>query len=334
MSCRQTLSAVLDGMAKGLFASLIVGVILRQVGIYADVGLFIRAGQTAQFLMGPCIGAGVALALGARPFTLLAAMAAGALGAGTVSFGGEGLVPLIKVGEPVGALMASWAAVATGKRLEGHTKFDLLIVPGLMILVGVVVGETVSPVLSAFLYQVGGWLNELTRLQPLPMGILLGVSVGMLLTLPISSAALCIAIGINGLAAGGALAGCCAQMVGFAAISMRDNTLGGVLAQGLGTSMLQIPNIIKNPWIWVPPTVASAVCGPLATVVFKMETNAVGAGMGTSGLVGQFTTFSVMGPGALVSMLLLHFLLPAGISLAVARFMRRRGLIHNGDLAL
>lgn len=333
MNRRQYLSDVLDGMAKGLFASLIIGVIIKQIGVYANLTVLIQAGQTAQYLMGPCIGAGVAVALGTRPFSLLAAITAGALGAGCISFP-EGLAPILKVGEPVGALMASWAAVETGKHLEGRTKFDLLIVPGLMIFVGAVVGTTVSPVLSVFLNHIGEMLNELTLLQPLPMGILLGVSVGMLLTLPVSSAALCIAIGINGLAAGGALAGCCAQMVGFAAISFRDNKLGGVAAQGLGTSMLQVPNIIKNPWIWVPPTVASAVCGPLATVVFSMKTNAVGAGMGTSGLVGQFTTFAVMGPESIVPMLVVHGLVPVVVSLAVAALLRRKGLIRNGDMTL
>lgn len=332
MRLREHLSTVLDGMAKGLFASLIIGVILRQIGIYADSPLLMTLGRTAQCLMGPCIGAGVALALGCRQYTLLAAVAAGALGAGGIRF--EDGAAAISIGEPVGALFAAWIAILVGKRLEGRTKFDLLLVPGAMILAGGLTGLTLSPYIAQALKYMGTAVNELTLLQPLPMGIFLAVTVGMLLTLPVSSAAICIAIGIDGTAAGAALAGCCAQMTGFAAVSFRDNGCGGMLALGLGTSMLQVPNIIKNPWIWVPPTVAAAVCGPLSTLLFKMETTAVGAGMGTSGLVGQLTTLSVMGSRALFPMLLLHILLPAALSLIIYGYLRRIGKIQKGDLKL
>lgn len=332
MNIRQYLSKVLDGMAKGLFASLIVGVILKQVGTYAENTLLMSIGQVAQYLMGPCIGAGIALALGAKPYTLLAAMGAGALGAGCVTLAEGGA--FIKVGEPVGALVGAWGAIEVGRFLENKTKFDLFVVPGAMLLCGGLAGLLLSPVIAHTLTQVGIFINALTHLHPLPMGVLLAVVVGMILTLPISSAALCIAINISGLAAGAALAGCCAQMVGFAAISARDNKAGSVLAIGLGTSMLQVPNIIKNPYIWAPPTVAAAVCGPLATLYFHMSATSVGAGMGTSGLVGQMSTLSVMGTTALVPMLGLHFVLPAVVSLLVAAGMRRAGLIRDGDLAL
>lgn len=329
---RHYLSKVLDGMAKGLFASLIVGVILKQLGSQLDIPLLMAIGQTAQYLMGPCIGAGIALALGAKPYTLLAAMGAGALGAGCVTMVDH--AAHLNIGEPVGALCGAWVAIEVGKRLEGKTRFDLFLVPLAMLLCGGLAGFILSPVIAATLSQLGIFISRLTELHPLPMGILLAVVVGMLLTLPISSAALCIAININGLAAGAALAGCCAQMVGFAAISARDNKPGSVLAIGLGTSMLQISNIIKNPYIWIPPTVASALCGPLATLYFHMRATAVGAGMGTSGLVGQMSTFSVMGTASLLPMLVLHLMLPVVVSLAVASVLRRAGLIKPSDLRL
>lgn len=332
MTLRQKLSLLLDGMAKGLFASLIVGVIIKQLGLYLDLPSVQAAGQTAQYLMGPCIGAGMALSLGCRQYALLSAVVAGALGAGTVSFA-DGLA-VITIGEPVGALISAWVAIEIGNRLEGKTRFDLLCIPAVMIAAGALTGMLLSPIIASALKQLGMLINECTRLHPLFMGMLLGLTVGILLTLPVSSAALCIAIGIDGLAAGAALAGCCAQMVGFAAISWRDNKWGSLLALALGTSMLQIPNIVKNPYIWIPPSFAGIVCGALSTMVFDMKATAVGAGMGTSGLVGQFSTLTVMGSAAIVPMLILHFLLPALLSVLVAFCLIKAQKIRPGDLAL
>ena len=326
-----------DGMTKGLFASLIIGVIIKQIGDLAGIQIISNLGQTAQFLMGPSIGAGVALKRKAGVFATLAAMTAGAIGAGTVSIMDLAISPnifRIIIGEPAGSFIAALCGIEVGKFLEGKTKFDLLLVPAAVIICGGVVGIYISPVMSAFMNQIGSMINEFTLLQPIPMGILLGMTVGAVLTLPISSAALCIAIGIDGLAAGAALAGCCAHMVGFAVASFRENKFPGLFAQGIGTSMIQMPNLIKNPWLWLPPVVASAVCGFLAAAVFRMETTSVGAGMGTSGLVGQVTTFSVMGTASLLPMLVLHFLIPAAISLLVSELMRKKGLIKFGDLAL
>jgi len=327
-----------DGMTKGLFASLIIGVIIKQIGELTGIGLLSGFGQAAQYLMGPSIGAGVAIKRKAGVFATLAAMAAGAIGAGTITAIDPSAAPVaykIAIGEPAGSFIAALCGVEIGKITEGKTKFDLLLVPAAVIICGGLVGITVSPLISELMKLIGQLVNEFTLLQPIPMGILLGVTVGVALTAPISSAALCIAIGINGLAAGAALAGCCAQMVGFAAASYRENKIPGLLSQGLGTSMIQMPNIIKNPWLWLPPTVASAVCGLLATTVFHMETNSVGAGMGTSGLVGQVTTFSAMGGAAsLLPMLILHFLIPAATSLLISEAMRKRGLIKAGDLKL
>lgn len=332
MKARTYFAVVLDGMAKGLFASLIIGTIIKQIGDYSKIEAITQLGLVAQYMMGPCIGAGIAYKREAKQFTLLAAMVAGALGAGTVAIAAG--VATVKIGEPVGAFVAALAAVETARLVEGKTKFDLLIVPAVVISVAGIIGYFVSPVIAQFLNGIGAVINDFTTLQPLPMGILLSVIVGIILTLPISSAALCISIGISGLAAGAALAGCCAQMVGFAVISYRENKVSGLIAQGLGTSMLQVPNIIKNPWIWLPPTAAAAVTGPLATMVFKMQTDKVGAGMGTSGLVGQLTTLSVMGNSSIVPMIVLHFLLPAIISLAISELMRKKGLIKFGDLKL
>jgi uncharacterized membrane protein len=177
-------------------------------------------------------------------------------------------------------------------------------------------------------------INYATELQPVPMGILVSIAMGMILTLPISSAALAISLKLSGLAAGAATVGCCAQMVGFAVASYRENKIGGLIAQGLGTSMLQVPNIIKNPLIWVPPTLASAILGPIASAVFKMRNTAAGAGMGTSGLVGQFATIEAMGTSSLPLILILHIVAPAILTLIISEFMRKKGWIKYGDMRL
>ncbi|MDR1706228.1 MAG: PTS sugar transporter subunit IIC [Clostridiales bacterium] len=334
MKIRTYLAQVSDGMAKGLFASLIIGTIITQIGVYTGFMPLENFGRVAQYLMGPAIGAGVALSRKASTFTLLAAITAGAIGAGTLTLT-DG-VWAAGIGEPVGAFIAALCGTELGKLIEGHTKFDLLLVPAAVILVASVLGAFVSPVIKDFMTFVGGQINRLTELHPLPYGILLGIIIGMILTLPVSSAALCIAIQIGGLAGGAACAGCCAQMVGFAVMSFRENKWGGLLAQGLGTSMLQVPNIIKNPLIWIPPTIASGVCGLLSTMVFKMETDMVGAGMGTSGLVGPFRTLSVMGNGieVILKIVTLQLIIPALISLVLCELMRKKGFIRQGDLKI
>ena len=197
----------------------------------------------------------------------------------------------------------------------------------------------VSPLMSTLMTYLGQLINRATELQPIPMGILIAISMGMILTLPISSAALAISLKLSGLAAGASLVGCSVQMIGFAVASYRENGFGGFLAQGLGTSMLQVPNIIRNPYIWIPPIVVSGILGPISTYVFKMECNSIGAGMGTSGLVGQFGTIAAMAdkvsPARLyMSMALLHFILPALLTLGIAEYMRKKGYIKLGDMSL
>ncbi|MCH3916704.1 MAG: PTS sugar transporter subunit IIC [Spirochaetia bacterium] len=324
----------LNGMAQGLFASLIIGLIIKQIGTYASIPLLVQFGQVAQYLTGPAIGVGVAMSVGASPLGVFCSAVAGAIGAGTIVLSPSGEFIKLTLGEPVGALCASLAAAEASKRVAGKTKVDIIVVPFVTILTGGLVGKFLSPFVSAMMKALGMFINQLTTLYPLPMGILVATVVGMILTLPISSAAICISLNLSGLAAGAATVGCCAQMVGFAVSSYRENGISGLISQGLGTSMLQIPNIVHNWRIWIPPTLTAAIVGPLSTLVFKMTNNAAGAGMGTSGLVGQFNTIATMGMSAFVPMVLLHFVLPAALSFVFSEAMRKKGWIQPGDLAL
>ena len=343
-------------MTKGLFASLIVGTIIMQIGsllgnidneFVLRLALAIeRIGNAGRQMMGPAIGAGVALRLGAKPVALLAAVVAGALGAGTLSFVDGGFaIAAVGIGDPHGALLATLAAVELAKRVEGKTKFDLLIVPAIVLTIGGAFGLIVTPVISTGMAHFGEFVVRITDLHPIPMSILIAMIIGATLTLPIvSSAALCIAIGIGTppegtaeigtIAAGAALAGASAQMVGFAVISFRENRVSGLISQGIGTSMIQMPNIIKNPWVWLPPIIASAAAGPVAAVVLGLRTTSVGAGMGTSGLVGPFQTIYAMGMSAFLPMLVAYVVFPAVVSLAIAELMRKKGWIKSGDLQL
>jgi uncharacterized membrane protein len=325
---------VLNGMAQGLFASLIIGLIIKQIGSLTSITLLIQFGKIAQYLTGPAIGVGVAMSVGASPLGVFCSAVAGAIGAGTFILDPSGALISLAIGEPVGALCASLAGAEASKVIAGKTKVDIILVPLVTILVGGFVGTFLSPAITAMMKGLGMFINNLTTLYPLPMGILVSVVVGMVLTLPISSAAICISLNLSGLAAGAATVGCCCQMVGFACSSYRENGVSGLISQGVGTSMLQIPNIILNWRVWIPPTLTAALIGPLSTLVFKMENNAAGAGMGTSGFVGQFNTIATMGGSAFVPMLLLHFILPAIISIIISEYMRKKGWIKQGDLAL
>jgi len=322
----------LNGMALGLFASLIIGLILKQIGDLSSISQLSTFGRTAQLLMGPAIGAAVASSLGAGPLVVFASLATGAIGAGSIMITEAGAT--LAVGEPVGAFIASLAGAEVGRRIAGKTKVDIVLVPAATIIAGGLAGIIVGPFVSVIMKNIGAFINLATELQPIPMGIVLSIVMGMILTLPISSAAISISLGLEGLAAGAALIGCCSQMVGFAVMSYRDNKMGGLISQGLGTSMLQISNIIKNPLIWIPPIISSAILGPIGTTVFKMRATSVGAGMGTSGLVGQFSTIDAMGSSALFGILLLHFLFPGIISYFVCRFMEKKGYIKKGDMKL
>ena len=335
---RDYIIQALNGMALGLFSSLIIGLILKQIGDYTQVASLSSFGKTAQLLMGPAIGAGVAFSVKAPPLGVFASIVAGAIGAGTISPTPEGLY-MIKTGEPVGAFVAALIGAEFSKLISGRTKVDIVLVPAGTIILGGLAGVVVGPVMIYVMKGLGDIINRATELQPIPMGIIVAVLMGMILTLPISSAALAISLGLSGLAAGASVVGCATQMVGFAVASYRENGVGGLIAQGLGTSMLQVPNIIRNPRIWIPPTVASAILGPVATYVMKMENNSIGAGMGTSGLVGQFGTVAAMAgkqPFQLIigKIALLHFILPAVLTLMISEYMRKRGWIQFGDMKL
>lgn len=341
----------LTGMAHGLFATLIIGTILAQVGAFLPGALGETAavlGRVASALTGAGIGLGVAHRLKADTFVLLSAAVAGQLGAqaagllaGTAILTddvGTGLM-LRGPGEPLGAFLAAYAAIAVGSRVSGRTPVDILVTPLVTIVTGGAVGLLLGPPISRAMAALGEVVNWGTERQPFLMGIVVAVVMGMVLTLPISSAALGVILGLSGIAAGAATVGCSAQMVGFAVASFRENRWSGLLAQGLGTSMLQVPNIVRHPLIWVPPTLASALLGPVATVVLGIQSNAVGSGMGTSGLVGQIMTWQVMAPqwgtsDTLAAILGLHVLAPALLTLAISELMRRRGWIKPGEMAL
>lgn len=325
---------ILNGMALGLFASLLIGLIIKQVGTLLGYSLLINFGDMAQKLMGPAIGAGVAYSVGAPPLGIFASLIVGAIGAGSITF--EGSVAVINTGEPVGAFVAALIAAESSKIISGRSKVDIVLVPMTTIIIGGLTGYYVAPFISAFMNYIGSFINMATELHPIPMGIIVSVAMGIILTLPISSAALAISLKLSGLAAGASTVGCAANMIGFAVASFKENGIGGFIAQGIGTSMLQIPNIIRNPRIWLPAIISSAILGPISTQVLKMKSNAIGAGMGTSGLVGQFAMIDTMGssPELIIIILIMHFLLPGIISYLVSKWMRKKGYIKSGDMKL
>lgn len=325
---------VTNGMALGLFSSLLIGLIIRQIGTLMGNDMLINFGNIAQKLMGPAIGAGVAYSVNAPALGIFSSVVVGAIGAGSISF--DGAIAIINTGEPVGAFVAALAAAEFSKLIQGKSKVDIVLVPISTIIVGGLVGNYISPYISAFMTLIGNFINMATELHPIPMGIIVSVTMGIALTAPISSAALAMSLKLSGIAAGASTVGCCANMIGFAVASYKENGIGGFIAQGIGTSMLQMPNIIRNPRIWFPAIVSSAVLGPISSAVLKMESNSIGAGMGTSGLVGQFAMIDVMGssPKVIIMILMMHFILPGMISYSVSQWMRRRGYIKAGDMKL
>ena len=337
----------LGGMTQGLFATLIIGTILQQVGLLVDgyIGNFLFvAGKVAASLTGAGIGVGVAYKLGSPVLVMVSSAVVGMIGAfASKILAGllivDGAVVLGGPGETLGAFIAVYVGITASRLIAGKTKIDLLVTPIVTIGAGGAVGLLVGPPISRFMMGVGAVINWSTEQQPLVMGIFVSVFMGMLLTSPISSAALAIILELSGLAAGAATIGCCCNMVGFAVASYRDNKMGGLLAQGIGTSMLQMPNIIKKPTIWLPVLLSSAILGPIGTLVARMENVPTGAGMGSSGLVGQITTWQIMTETestvrVLVKIGLLHFILPAVITLLIAKLMRKKGWIKAGDMSI
>lgn len=331
----------LGGMALGLFSTLIFGTILGQLGnlIGGDIGIYLIAvANVAKTITGAGIGVGVASKFKESSLVTVSAAVAGMIGA----FPNVALEAFVigKPGEPLGAFVAAYIAIEVGHLVSGKTKIDILITPFSSILAGSTVGFLLGPHITKFMYWLGELVNVNVEKQPVIGGIIVSVLMGIILTLPISSAAVGISMGITGLAAGAATVGCCCQMVGFAVASYRENKVGGLVAQGIGTSMLQIPNIVKRPIIWIPPIIASAILGPISSALLKMVSTPVGAGMGSSGFVGQFAAYDAMTaagmsiPVVMIEIMIMHFILPAIITLSISEGMRKAGWIRNGDMLL
>lgn len=322
----------MGAMAQGLFASLLIGTIIKTLGQQFGVDYLVKVGTYAAGVQGPAMAVAIAFALQAPPLVLFSMLA---VGAAACECGGAG--------GPLAVLVIAIIASEIGKLISKETKIDIIVTPFVTIFVGVFLSTTCAPYIGAAASKVGSLIMWATELQPFFMGLLVSVLVGIALTLPISSAAICAAFGLTGLAGGAAVAGCCAQMVGFAVMSFKENGIGGLLSQGIGTSMLQMKNIVKNPKIWIPPIIASAITGPLATCLFRLEMNGapVSSGMGTCGLVGQIGVYTGwVNDGRVITafdwtgLILISFVLPAVISFALGQLLRKRNWIKENDLKL
>ncbi|MDD6967368.1 MAG: PTS sugar transporter subunit IIC [Candidatus Faecousia sp.] len=337
----------MGAMAQGLFCSLLIGTIVKTLGQQLHIPFLVELGGYAAAMSGPAMAVAIGYALQAPQLVLFSlatvGYAANQLGSVTLS-GGAG------AGGPLAVLLIAIAAAEVGKAVSKETKVDILVTPLVTILTGVALSALIAPAIGSAASSLGAFVEWATILQPFWMGILVSVSVGIALTLPISSAAICAALGLTGLAGGAAVAGCCAQMVGFAVMSFRENRWGGLVSQGLGTSMLQMGNIVKNPKIWIPPILASAITGPLATCLFHFQMNdpsgGVASGMGTCGMVGPIGVYAgwvndvATGAKAAITgmdylaMLLLCLLLPGLLSWCFGMLLRKIGWIGENDLKL
>ena len=332
----------LGAMAQGLFCSLLIGTIIKTLGAQLGVPFLTDIGTYAMSVSGPAMAVAIGYALKADPMVLFSLAAVG------WAANAEG-----GAGGPLAVLIIAIVAAECGKAVSKETKIDILVTPAVTILVGVALAKWIAPPIGTAASAFGLVIDNATRLQPFWMGIAVSVLVGIALTLPISSAAICAVLKMTGLAGGAAVAGCCAQMVGFAVMSFKENRWGGLVSQGLGTSMLQMPNIVRNPRVWIAPTLASAITGPIATCVFKLEMNGapINSGMGTCGLCGPIGVWSgwvspgeaalakgaaALTPAALdwLGLILICLVLPALLSLAFCAPLRKIGWIREGDLKL
>ncbi|MBQ3064923.1 MAG: PTS sugar transporter subunit IIC [Clostridia bacterium] len=327
----------LSAMAQGLFCSLLIGTIINTLGTHLQIPTLNTIGGFATGMSGPAMACAIGYALKAPPLVLYSLLA---VGASANSYGGAG--------GPLAVLVIAIIAAEIGKAVSKETKIDLLVTPLTTIFVGVALSAGIAPFIGSAANAFGTIIREATVLQPFLMGIIVSVLVGIALTLPISSAAICAALSLTGLAGGAAVAGCCAQMVGFAVMSFRENGVGGLVSQGIGTSMLQMGNIIKNPRIWIPPILTSAITGPLATCVFRMEMNgaAISSGMGTCGLVGPIGVYTGWLDGIaagtkasittmdLIGLILICIVLPAVLTWILGLLFRKIGWIGENDLKL
>ena len=337
ISPQRYLIEALGAMAQGLFASLLIGTIIKTLGQQTGLEMLVDLGGYATAMSGPAMACAIGWALHCPPLVLFSLIT---VGYSANALGGAG--------GPLAVLIIAIVAAELGKAVSKETKVDILVTPLVTIFVGVGLSMLIAAPIGAAASQVGTLIMWATEQAPLIMGILVSVIVGVALTLPISSAAICAALGLTGLAGGAAVAGCCAQMVGFAVMSYRENGVGGLVSQGLGTSMLQMPNILKKPRVWLPPIIASAITGPIATCVFKLQMNgpAVSSGMGTCGLVGQIGVYTgwvadvASGAKAGITafdwagLLLVSFVLPAVLCAVLGALFRKKGWIKDGDLKL
>ena len=327
----------LGAMAQGLFASLLIGTIIGTLGEQIGLKFMTEISNFAKSATGPAMAISIGYALRCPPLVCFSLIA---VGGAANTLGGAG--------GPLAVFFITIVAAELGKAVSKETKIDIIVTPFVTIVVGAALSMAFAPSVGAAASSVGGAIMWATDLQPFFMGILVSVIVGVILTLPISSAAICAALGLTGLAGGAAVAGCCAQMVGFATMSFRENRWGGLFAQGLGTSMLQMGNIVKNPFIWIPPTLASAVTGPIATCVFRLQMNgpAVASGMGTCGLVGPIGVYTgwlgdvARGAKTAVTfadwlaLVIVCFVLPTVLTPLIALPLRKIGWIKENDLKL
>ena len=331
----------LSGMALGLFSTLIIGTIIGQIGTLVgnEIGTYLIAvSSVAKTVTGAGIGVGVAAKFKQGPLVTVSAAVAGMIGA-FPALGMESFA-LGKAGEPLGAFVAALIGIECGRLVAGRTKIDIILTPLVSICTGAAAGFIVGPPISNFMKWLGNLVNINVEASPILGGIAVSVLMGMILTLPISSAALGVSMGLTGLAAGAATIGCCCQMVGFAVASYRENKFGGFIAQGIGTSMLQVPNILRRPLIWRPPIISSAILGPIASAVLHMVSTPIGSGMGSAGFVGQIAAYGAMletgmsSKVALIQIIIMHFVLPAVVTLIFSEGMRKAGWIKDGDMKL
>ena len=342
LSARRYGIDALGAMAHGLFCSLLIGTILKTLGQQIGWAMLVDIGSYAMAVSGPAMAVAIGYALQADPMVLFSLAAVG------WSANAEG-----GAGGPLAVLIIAIVAAECGKAVSKETRVDILVTPAVTIFIGVALAKLIAPPIGSAASAFGLIIDRATKLQPFWMGIAVSVLVGIALTLPISSAAICSVLGLTGLAGGAAVAGCCAQMVGFAVMSFKENRWGGLISQGLGTSMLQMPNIVRNPRVWIAPILTSAVTGPLATCVFGLEMNGapINSGMGTCGLCGQIGIWTgwlapseaalskgavAITPGAFdwAGLLLICFVLPAVLAPAINALCRRLGWVHDGDLSL
>lgn len=332
----------LSAMAQGLFCSLLIGTIIRTLGTQLNIQFLTDIGSYAMAISGPAMAIAIGYALQAPPMVLFSLAAVG------WAANAEG-----GAGGPLAVLIIAIVAAEFGKAVSKETKVDILVTPAVTILIGVALAKLIAPPIGSAANAFGLIIDKATKLQPFWMGIAVSVLVGIALTLPISSAAICSVLSLTGLAGGAAVAGCCAQMVGFAVISFRENRWGGLVSQGLGTSMLQMGNIVKNPRIWIAPTLASAITGPIATCLFKLQMNgaAINSGMGTCGLCGPIGVWTgwvspseaaiargavAISPTAMdwIGLVLIAIVLPAILALAINALVRKLGWVKDGDMKL